>query len=81
MALKNQLNVPISIDSLDHEEITQSVDAGADLVLSISPSNLQTLDSLNTDVGIVAITRSGEGDLIQHYHEIKNRGFHKVIVD
>ncbi len=55
LAAKAAVNVPVSIDSLDPEEIKAAVAAGADLVLSVDAGNLDAIVPVPDNVAVVAI--------------------------
>lgn len=86
-------DVPISIDSLDPEEILKGVEAGAELVLSIDAGNIDDLDSLARDIAIVVLpTNVRKGfmpqtpeqrvkKLIENIQIVKKRGFTRIIAD
>ncbi len=95
-ALRNDpiLNkIPISIDSLNPTEIESSVEAGADLILSLDKGNMKELSNLNKDLGVVVLpTNIKEGfmpheidERIKHLNNniktAENLGFHKIIAD
>lgn len=62
LAAKAAVNVPVSIDSLDPEEIKAAVAAGADLVLSVDAGNLDAIVPFPGNVAVVAIpTNQKEG--------------------
>ena len=61
-AVKAVVNVPVSIDSLDPEEIKAAVSVGADLVLSVDAGNIDVVAPLPSNVAVVAIpTNQREG--------------------
>ena len=61
-AVKASVNVPVSIDSLDPEEIKAAVVAGADLVLSMDAGNIEMIAPFVRNVAVVAIpTNQREG--------------------
>jgi dihydropteroate synthase-like protein len=53
--LKNELNVPISIDTLNPAEIEVAVECGVDLVLSLDHGNHQELLPLLKEKGVPAV--------------------------
>ena len=62
LAAKAAVDVPVSIDSLDPEEIKAAVIAGADLVLSVDGGNLDGVVPVPDNVAVVAIpTNQHEG--------------------
>jgi len=54
-AVKSVVNVPVSIDTLNPDEILSAVSAGADIVLSLDAGNLKKIASSVSDVAVVAI--------------------------
>ncbi len=61
-AVKAAVNAPVSIDSLDSEEIKAAVSAGADLVLSADAGNITSIASFIRNVAVVVIpTNQKEG--------------------
>ena len=61
-AVKQVVDVPISIDTLNPVESRAAVSAGADLILSLDAGNLEELACFASDVGVVAIpTNQREG--------------------
>jgi dihydropteroate synthase-like protein len=61
-AVKKVVNVPVSIDTLDPDEIREAVAAGADLILSADAGNVEQIASFAADVAVVVIpTNQREG--------------------
>ena len=61
-AVKSVVNVPVSIDTLDPDEIKAAVAAGADLILSADAGNLGQIAPFAADVAMVVIpTNQREG--------------------
>jgi dihydropteroate synthase-like protein len=61
-AVKNVVNVPVSIDTLDPDEIREAVAAGADLILSVDAGNVEQIAPFAADVAAVVIpTNQREG--------------------
>jgi dihydropteroate synthase-like protein len=61
-AVKSVVTVPVSIDTLDPDEIREAVAAGADLVLSVDAGNIDQVASFASDVAVVVIpTNQREG--------------------
>jgi dihydropteroate synthase-like protein len=61
-AVKNVADAPVSIDSLNPEEIKAAVEAGADLILSLDAGNLEAVAPFASEVAVVAIpTNQREG--------------------
>jgi dihydropteroate synthase-like protein len=70
-AVKQVVNVPVSIDSLDRDEIREAVAAGADLVLSGDAGNLEAIAPFVKDVAVVIIpTNQTKGYIPKN---VKNR--------
>ncbi len=92
-AVKQAVDVVVSIDSLNPEEIEAAVLAGADLVLSLDAGNVDKIAPFVRDVAVVAIpTNQREGyfpkkadERVQFLEEIiqkaKKLGVTKVIAD
>ena len=92
-AVKKTVNVPVSIDTLDADEIREAVAAGADLILSADAGNVEQIAPFASDVAVVAIpTNQREGyfpakpeDRIRFLEEIiakaRKLGIKKVIAD
>jgi len=86
-------NIPISIDSLNPEEIEKCVEAGADLVLSIDAGNIHELKSINKNICYTVIpTNIKEGifpknpnkrltQLINNIKLAEKYGFNKLLAD
>ncbi len=61
-AVKAAVDIPVSIDSLNPEEIKAAVSAGADLVLSADAGNIESIAPFIKNVAVVAIpTNQQEG--------------------
>ncbi len=54
-AVKDAVNVPVSIDTLDPTEIKAAVSAGADLILSVDAGNLEAVAPFIQKAAVVAI--------------------------
>lgn len=92
-AVKCAVSVPVSIDSLDPEEIKAAVSAGADLVLSVDAGNIDALAPLPSNVSVVAIpSNQSEGyfpkepeERVQLLEQViakaKNSGAKNVLAD
>lgn len=92
-AVKAVVDVPVSIDTLNPEEIRAAVSAGADLILSLDAGNIDKLAAFATDVPVVIIpTNQSEGyfpkkaqERIQLIEELiakaKKLGFNRVLAD
>ena len=92
-AAKAVVDVPVSIDTLDPEEIKSAVSAGADLILSADAGNIEKIASFAKNVPVVIIpTNQREGyfpkkaqdrvELLEQLIEkAKKLGFTKVLGD
>jgi len=61
-AVKSVVNVPVSIDTLNPDEIIEAIAAGADLILSVDAGNVEQIARFAADVAAVAIpTNQREG--------------------
>lgn len=92
-AVKAVVDVPVSIDTLNPEEIEAAVLAGADLVLSLDAGNLEAIAPILKNVAVVAIpTNQREGYipktaqervqlLEQIISKVKSLGANKVLAD
>jgi dihydropteroate synthase-like protein len=61
-AVKSVVNVPVSIDTLNPDEIREAIAAGADLILSVDAGNVEQTAPFAADVAAVAIpTNQREG--------------------
>ncbi len=92
-AVKAVVDVPVSIDTLNPEEIKAAVSVGADLILSLDAGNIDQLATFATDVPVVIIpTNQREGyfpkkasERVQLTEELiakaKKLGFSKIMAD
>ncbi|MBK5133590.1 dihydropteroate synthase-like protein [Candidatus Bathyarchaeota archaeon] len=92
-AIKKVVDVPVSIDTLDPDEIKEAVSAGADLILSVDAGNVEEVASFASETAIVIIpTNQRKGyfpkkieDRISFLEEIitkaKTLGMKKIIGD
>jgi dihydropteroate synthase-like protein len=92
-AVKRVVNVPVSIDTLDPDEIREAVAAGADLILSGDAGNVEQIASFAADVAVVTIpTNQREGvfpakaeDRIRFLEEIMEKarrlGMKRILAD
>ena len=61
-AVKEVVNVPVSIDTLNPQEIKAAVSVGADLILSLDAGNIEQIAAYAKNVAVVAIpTNQREG--------------------
>jgi dihydropteroate synthase-like protein len=87
------VDVPVSIDTLNPQEIQAAVSVGADLIMSLDAGNIDKLATFATDVPVVVIpTNHSEGyfpkkaiERVQLIEELivkaKKLGFKKIIAD
>jgi dihydropteroate synthase-like protein len=92
-AVKKAVNVPVSIDTLDADEIREAVAAGAELILSADAGNVEQIAPFAADVAVVVIPtnqREGyfptkPGDRIRFLEEImakaRKLGMKRLIAD
>jgi len=92
-AVKAVVDLPVSIDTLDPDEIKAAVSAGVDLILSLDAGNIDKLAAFATDIPVVVIpTNQREGyfpekaqERIQLLEELiakaKLFGFRKILAD
>jgi dihydropteroate synthase-like protein len=92
-AVKEVVNVPVSIDTLNPEEIKAAVSAGADLILSADAGNIEQIAPYAKNVAVVAIpTNQREGhfpkkakERVKLLEEViakaKKLGFTKILGD
>ena len=92
-AVKAVVDVPVSIDTLDPEEIKSAVSAGADLILSVDAGNIEKIASFAKNIPVVVIpTNQLEGyfpkkaqERVQLLEELiaqaKKLGFTRVLGD
>jgi dihydropteroate synthase-like protein len=92
-AVKAVVDVPVSIDTLDPQEIRAAVQAGADLILSLDAGNIEQLAVFAKNVPVVVIpTNQREGyfpksaqERVQLIEDLiakaKKLGFSKIMAD
>src|SRR5690606_4073452 len=82
---KTFTNAPISIDTLDPELIKEGVEAGADLVLSLNSTNLETVGPSIARAGIAAVIIPDEErsleSLIRNVEAARKLGIERIIAD
>ncbi|MFW9889548.1 MAG: dihydropteroate synthase-like protein [Candidatus Thorarchaeota archaeon] len=88
-----RFGLPISVDSLDRNEILAGVDAGAEIVLSVDMGNLGVTDKLPEDAVLVCLPTNISAGLYppdpneraQACHKLcdhlRTKGFEKIIAD
>lgn len=79
-SLKRKLTAPISIDSLNPDEINAGVDAGANMVLSLNNENIRDVQKW-PDVAYVVIPDGNAQSLMHNLREAEKAGFCKIIAD
>jgi len=76
---------PISIDTLDPELIKEGIEAGADLVLSLNGTNMETAGPAVAEAGVAAVVIPDEGNnlesLIRNIEAARRLGIEKIIAD
>lgn len=76
---------PISVDTLDPELIKEGIEAGADLVLSLNGTNMETAGPMVAGAGITAVVIPDEGNslesLIRNIEAARRLGIEKIIAD
>lgn len=82
---KTYTDVPISIDTLDPELIREGVKAGADLVLSLNSTNLETAGPIVAKEKIAAVIIPDEDrsleSLLRNVEAARRLGINKIIAD
>ena len=88
-----KFGLPISVDSLDPDEILAGVDAGAEIVLSVDKGNLGVADKLPEDVALVCLPSNISAGIFppdpseraQACHKLcdtlRAKGFERIIAD
>ncbi|WP_406657609.1 dihydropteroate synthase-like protein [Methanolobus sp. ZRKC2] len=78
-------SLPVSIDTLDPELLTQALETGVDLVLSLDSSNISIIapQLAGSNVAAVVLPNSGEGldSLVRNITEARRLGVSKIIAD
>jgi dihydropteroate synthase-like protein len=91
-AAKSSISKPVSIDTLDPEEIGEAIKAGVDLILSLDMGNMDEVSKLsrNTPVVITPGTRKHTvpteatqrvKQLCRNISKAKSLGFNRIIAD
>lgn len=78
--LKSKIGAPISIDSLNPNEINAAIKSGADLVLSVCKANIEKVEK-KPGVAYVIIPDDGKGDLGENVRIAEEAGFENIIAD
>jgi dihydropteroate synthase-like protein len=77
--------IPISIDTLDPELIKEGIEAGADIVLSLNSTNMETAGPAVAKSGVAAVIIPDEGNslesLLRNVEAARSRGIEKIIAD
>jgi dihydropteroate synthase-like protein len=88
-----KLGLPVSVDTLNPDEIIAGVDAGAEIILSIDAGNLDVLKHIPEDVVIVCLpTNVSEGTFPSEpierarncynlSNQLKEKGYSKILAD
>ena len=88
-----KLGLPVSVDTLDPDEIIAGVDAGAEIVLSVDAGNLDVLKRIPEDVVLVCLpTNVSEGvfpseskerarNCYNLSNQLKEEGYFKILAD
>lgn len=82
---KNITEIPVSIDTLDPELIREGIEAGADLVLSLNSTNLETAGPIVARAGIAAVIIPDEDrsleSLFRNVEAARRLGIEKIVAD
>ena len=82
---KTFTTAPISIDTLDPELINEGVEAGADLVLSLNSTNMETAGPIVARAGTAAVVIPDEEksleSLVRNIEAAHRLGIEKIIAD
>lgn len=77
--------IPISVDTLDTELIKEGIEAGADLVLSLNNTNMETAGPAVAKAGVAAVIIPDEGNslesLVRNIEAARRLGIEKIIAD
>ena len=91
--IKDTVDLPVSIDTLNDAEIKAAVDVGVDLILSLDAGNMESVAEELSDTPVVILPsnlRRGElasnaetrvANLIKNIEKAKGLGFTKIIAD
>jgi dihydropteroate synthase-like protein len=91
--VKDSVNLPVSIDTLNPKEIVNAIDAGVDLVLSIDAGNMEEVAQSIRDIPVVVLpTNMKKGiipktaeervkALVNNIHKATRLGINKIIAD
>lgn len=78
-------STPISIDTLDPELIKEGIEAGADLVLSLNGTNMETAGLKVAEAEVAAVVIPDEGNslesLVKNIEAARRLGIEKIIAD
>ena len=82
---KTVTEAPISIDTLDPELINEGIEAGADIVLSLNNTNIETAGPIVARAGIAAVVIPDEEksleSLVRNIEAARRLGIEKIIAD
>lgn len=77
--------IPISIDTFEPELIKEGIEAGADLVLSLNSTNMETAGPAVAKAGVAAVIIPDEGNrlesLVRNIEAVRRLGIEKIIAD
>jgi dihydropteroate synthase-like protein len=88
-----KIGLPVSVDTLNPDEIIAGVDAGAELVLSVDRGNIEKLSRISEDVALVCLpTNVSKGIFPRESHErakacqsicadLEKQGYRKLLAD
>lgn len=75
------LNVPISLDTLDPNLILVGVEAGADLILSLTAENAQKIGPTIAQKDIAVVVLPDKGDILEAIKLAQSFGIKKILAD
>ncbi len=90
--VRNEVNIPVSIDTSDLDEIETAVEEGVDLILSINAHNMDGVSEFALDIPVVVTPVDEKGICPKHYQDrinqlesnfnrAKSLGFKSIIAD
>ncbi|MDF1539818.1 MAG: dihydropteroate synthase [Candidatus Thorarchaeota archaeon] len=89
----HKFRLPISIDTLDPEEIIAGVDAGAEIVLSIDRGNLDVVQRIPEDIALVCLPTNVSAGIfprdpaerarisVEMCNELRKQGYENLLAD
>ncbi len=75
------LNVPVSVDTLDPELILAGIEAGADLVLSLTTDNVSQIGPVIAQRDAAVVVLPDKGDVLQVIRLAQSFGIKKILAD